>query len=92
MIDKFIHLLKEFPGSFLLAVLFVVVLIPYVNYSIPFLERLLDLFAGGILTSVIGGATKRTNVNADTVQTDTLNTDSMNDAQIQTGSITTKET
>lgn len=84
MINSFTQFLEKFPASFLLSIIFLVVLGVYVTSERPFLERLLDLFAGGILTATVGLALKRntTEIKADTVQTDSLNPASMDNATV----------
>ena len=64
---KFLHFLKEFPSQFILSTLLLIVLFVYVNYQIQFLERIIDLLAGGLLTTLIGGR-KTPTVNADNVE------------------------
>lgn len=78
-------------GACLLSALFLIVLGVYSYYNLAFLERLLDLFAGGILTATIGTALSRrtTNVTADTVETPAITTDSIKDSVVNTETITT---
>lgn len=81
--------LEKHFGALLLSVLFLGVLAVYTYYNLGFLERLLDLFAGGILTATIGTALSRrtTNVTTDTVETPSIQTDTIDNSIVNTESL-----
>lgn len=65
----FLNFEKETPDKYLVALVFFTVLAAYLGTHIQFLERLLDLFAGALITLLVGRFTQK---QTPTVQAETI--------------------
>lgn len=87
MLDKLLHLLKEFPDKWVLFILCILVGAVFLHIRNDFSSQLLNSVISALIGLLIGRSRNETNVKADTVQTPNVNTASMNDAVISTENV-----